>query len=49
MIILPETDWSYNSEYEALQEGISELSTKARADEFKKLSKALSVSNNHQV
>lgn len=47
VIVLPETDWSYNSEYEALQEGISEQSAKARTDEFKKLSKALSVTIPH--
>lgn len=40
-IVLPETDWSYESEYAQLQEDFSELSSKARADEIKKMTKAL--------
>jgi len=40
-IVLSDTDWSYDSEYTQLQEDFSELSGKARADEIKKMTKAL--------
>lgn len=38
---MSDTDWSYDSEYTQLQEDFSELSGKARADEIKKMTKAL--------
>ncbi|KAI8391135.1 RHD3/Sey1 [Radiomyces spectabilis] len=40
-IILPETDWSYDHEHSLLEEEFAEVSARARADEFKKMSKAL--------
>ncbi|KAI9305421.1 RHD3/Sey1 [Cunninghamella echinulata] len=40
-IILPDTDWSYTHEHTLLEEEFENISTKARADEFKKMSKAL--------
>lgn len=43
-ILLPETDWSYDSEYASLEEEFTEVSTKARTDEFKKMTKSLTVS-----
>jgi hypothetical protein len=43
-ILLPETDWSYANEFTSLEEEFSEVSTKARTDEFKKMTKALTVS-----
>ncbi|KAF1797154.1 RHD3/Sey1 [Mucor lusitanicus] len=40
-ILLPDTDWSYDSEYASLEEEFTEVSTKARTDEFKKMTKSL--------
>ncbi|CEP07956.1 hypothetical protein [Parasitella parasitica] len=40
-ILLPETDWSFTSETTTLEEEFSEVASKARADEFKKMTKAL--------
>ncbi|KAF7730665.1 Dynamin-like GTPase that mediates homotypic ER fusion [Apophysomyces ossiformis] len=40
-IVLPETDWSFTHEHTLLEEEFAEASSKARADEFKKMSKAL--------
>ncbi|KAI8080051.1 RHD3/Sey1 [Halteromyces radiatus] len=40
-LVLPDTDWSYTHELTILEEEFDVLSTKARADEFKKMSKAL--------
>ncbi|ORZ11161.1 RHD3/Sey1 [Absidia repens] len=41
-MILDDTDWSYTHELAILDEEFDQISTKARADEFKKMSKALS-------
>ncbi|ORY96959.1 RHD3/Sey1 [Syncephalastrum racemosum] len=41
-IVLPETDWSYGHEHGQLEEAFAKVSAQARADEFKKMSKALS-------
>lgn len=43
-LVLPDTDWSYTNEYKTLEEEFTELSTKARTDEFKKMTKSLTVS-----
>ncbi|KAI9286198.1 RHD3/Sey1 [Umbelopsis sp. AD052] len=40
-IVLQDTDWSYESEFAQLKEDFSELSGKARADEIRKMTKAL--------
>ncbi|KAI8637905.1 RHD3/Sey1 [Parasitella parasitica] len=40
-ILLSETDWSFTSEITSLEEEFSEVSAKARAEEFKKMTKAL--------
>lgn len=44
-ILLSETDWSIVHEQETLEDEFAEASAKARADEFKKMTKALSVSS----
>lgn len=44
-IVLPETDWSYDHEHSQLEEDFAKISAQARADEFRKMSKALSVSS----
>ncbi|KAI7866873.1 RHD3/Sey1 [Spinellus fusiger] len=41
-IILSETDWSYTHEHSLLEEEFAEASSRARAEEFRKMSKALS-------
>lgn len=38
---MQDTDWSYESEFLQLKEDFSELSGKARADEIRKMTKAL--------
>jgi hypothetical protein len=43
-MVLDDTDWSYTHELAILEEEFDQVSTKARADEFKKMSKALTVS-----
>ncbi|KAG2179969.1 hypothetical protein INT43_003756 [Umbelopsis isabellina] len=40
-IILPDTDWSYDSEFDQLQDDFAELSAQARSDEIKKMTKML--------
>lgn len=40
-IILADTDWSYDSEFDQLQEDFAELSAQARSDEIKKMTKML--------
>lgn len=40
-ILLPETDWSYAHEEELLNNDFTEISSRARAEEFKKMNKAL--------
>ncbi|KAI8071554.1 root hair defective 3 GTP-binding protein-domain-containing protein [Gongronella butleri] len=40
-IVLADTDWSYAHELTQLDEEFEQVSTKARSDEFKKMSKAL--------
>ncbi|KAG0165182.1 Dynamin-like GTPase that mediates homotypic ER fusion [Apophysomyces sp. BC1034] len=40
-IALADTDWSFSHEHTLLEEEFSEASSKARADEFKKMSEAL--------
>ncbi|SAL99564.1 hypothetical protein [Absidia glauca] len=40
-MVLDDTDWSYTHELAILEEEFDQVSTKARADEFKKMSKAL--------
>ncbi|KAI8059377.1 RHD3/Sey1 [Gilbertella persicaria] len=40
-IVLPETDWNYTSEHASLEEEFTQVSTKARTDEFKKMTKSL--------
>lgn len=42
-LVLPETGWSYTNELNTLEEEFSQASTKARADEFKKMTKSLAV------
>lgn len=44
-LLLPDTDWSYTNELNILEEEFSEVATKARTDEFKKMTKNLTVSN----
>ncbi|KAI7880440.1 root hair defective 3 GTP-binding protein [Lichtheimia hyalospora FSU 10163] len=41
-IVLPDTDWSYDNEHNQLEEDFAKISAQARADEFRKMSKALS-------
>ncbi|KAI9022781.1 RHD3/Sey1 [Phycomyces nitens] len=41
-IILPDTDWSYSHEHSLLEEEFGEVSSRARSEEFRKMSKALS-------
>ncbi|ORX56723.1 root hair defective 3 GTP-binding protein [Hesseltinella vesiculosa] len=41
VLVLADTDWSYQLDLEQLDEEFEKVSTKARADEFKKMSKAL--------
>lgn len=48
-LVLPDTDWSYTNEYKTLEEEFTELSTKARTDEFKKMTKSLTVSFHSKV
>lgn len=43
-ILLADTDWSYSHEHSQLEEDFAKVSAQARADEFKKMSKALAVS-----
>lgn len=43
-LILPDTDWSYTNELNTLEEEFSQVSTKARTDEFRKMTKSLAVS-----
>ncbi|KAI9253274.1 RHD3/Sey1 [Helicostylum pulchrum] len=40
-VILPDTEWSYANELNTLEEEFSQASTKARTDEFKKMTKSL--------
>ncbi|CAO3654175.1 unnamed protein product [Mucor hiemalis] len=40
-LLLPDTDWSYTNELNILEEEFSEVATKARTDEFKKMTKNL--------
>jgi protein SEY1 len=40
-IVLPDTDWSYDSEFDQLQEDFTQLSAQARSDEIKKMTKML--------
>ncbi|KAI8883681.1 root hair defective 3 GTP-binding protein [Backusella circina FSU 941] len=40
-IILKDTDWSYEHERESLLEDLNEITAKARAEEFRKMNKAL--------
>lgn len=42
-ILLPDTDWTYDEEYSQLKESIDEIATKLRAEETKKMIKALEV------
>lgn len=41
--MLSDTDWSYSHEHSQLEEEFAKVSAQARADEFKKMSKALAV------
>ncbi|CAO3619056.1 unnamed protein product [Mucor hiemalis] len=40
-ILLPDTDWYYSHEEEVLKQDLSEISSRARIEEFKKMNKAL--------